>query len=314
MNNGIVTDFEGHTFLNKKRMIYYWLKIDYNNTSKCTENICANYIHKIKKYNSIDVALRLSFPENPNYYNYGKGATTKIINYINKYIGDKLSIIKFKIDNNKVYVICNYINDDECVLHISIINKIFKEAKIQKVHEYWDTHEFDGFTILCPCGCGNYFSTEKEMCEYHNRNYDSYGHMKRSGATMKEALSGPKSKKILCPCGCNGYFSSEKEICKYYNRSIGAYASMKMYNKNYSTEICLGIIPNLKVRNHHILHTYLTDTLYLEKIFEKDNKIYCECKDNEQDVILNKEVVENICREYNLNKIREKHKLIPIQS
>ena len=360
MNNGIVTDFEGHTFLNKKRMIYYWLKIDYNNTSKCTENICANYIHKIKKYNSIDVALRLSFPENPNYYNYGKGATTKIINYINKYIGDKLSIIKFKIDNNKVYAICNYINDDECVLHISIINKIFKEAKIQKVHEYWDTHEFDGFAILCPCGCGNYFSTEKEMCEYHNRsiiayrsmkvkgstmleallgpqkilcpcgcgnyfstekemceyhnrNYDSYGHMKRSGATMKESLSGPKSKKILCPCGCNSYFSSEKEICKYYNRSIGAYASMKMQNKD-NIEICLGIIPSLKVRNHHSLHTYLTDTLYLEKIFEKNNKIYCECKINEEDVVLSKEVVENICREYNLNKIREKHKLIPIQS
>ena len=311
MSNGIVTDFEGHTFLNKKRMVYYWLKIDYNNASKYTEkNIYTYYIYKIKEYNSIDVALRLYFPENPNYYNYGKWTNAnniKTINYINKYIGDKLSIIKFKIDNNKVYAICNYINGDECILNISIINKMFKEAKIQKVHEYWDTHEFDGFAILCPCGCGNYFSSEKEMCEYHNRSYNGYIYMKIKGATMLEALLGPK--KILCPCGCGNYFGSEKEMCKYYNRNINTYKQLKKYN---NIEICLGIIPNLKVLNRHLFHTYLTDTLYLEKIFEKDNKIYCECKINKEDVILNKEVVENICREYNLNKIKEKHKLIHI--
>jgi adenosine deaminase len=88
------------------------------------------------------------------------------------------------------------------------------------------------------------------------------------------------------------------------------YRNNKHYKNNI--EICLGIIPSLKVSNHRNLHTYLTDTLYLEKVFEKDNKIYCECKDNGEDVVLSKEVVENICREYNLNKIREKHKLIPI--
>ena len=406
MSNGIVTDFEGHTFLNKKRMVYYWLKIDYNNASKYTEkNIYTYYIYKIKEYNSIDVALRLSFPENPNYYNYGKWTNAnniKTINYINKYIGDKLSIIKFKIDNNKVYVICKNTDNTESILHISIINKMFKEAKIQKVHEYWDTHEFDGFAILCPCGCGNYFSTEKEMCEYHNRSYDGYINMKFNGATMLEALLGRKKilcpcgcgnyftseakmceyhnrsykayssmkcygatmleallgpQKILCPCGCGNYFDTEKEMCEYHNRSYGGYISMKvrgstmleallgpskilcpcgcgnyftseakmceyynrpisMYrnNKHYKNniEICLGIIPNLTKNNHHPFHTYLTDTLYLEKVFEKDNKIYCECKDNGEDVVLSKEVVENICREYNLNKIREKHKLIPI--
>jgi hypothetical protein len=354
----IVTDFEGHIFSSGKKMTCYWLKIDYDSTSKCIEGTMYNYYNrKIKEYNSIDIALCLSLPENINNFNYKKSGI-ETINYINKYIGDKLFIKKFITVDNKVYAICKNIDNTESILHISIINKIFREARIQKVHEYWDTHEFNGFAMLCPCGCGNYFPSEVEMCEYHNRNYNgylhmkhkgatmlkallgpqkilcpcgcgnyftseakmceyhnrdysSYGHMKYDGATMKEALLGPKPKKILCPCGCNSYFSSEKEMCEYYNRSISAYANMKMYNKN-NIEICLGIIPSLKVSNHRNLHTYLTDTLYLEKVFEKDNKIYCECKDNGEDVVLSKEVVENICREYNLNKIREKHKLIPI--
>lgn len=340
----IATDFEGHVFLNKKEMFKYWFTIDYDDYYNGKQF----YNDSMKKYNSMEIALHLNIV--PNKYKLIKN-----LKYINKYLKDKILIYKFILIDNNFYAICKDMNNIKCILHIDIINKMLKESRIQKVHEYWDTHEFNGFAILCPCGCGNYFATFREMCEYHNRSIQAFNSFRNRGYTMKEALIGPE--KILCPCGCGNYFDNQKDMCKYHNRSYGGYLRMikngatieealigrkkiscpcgcgryfssetkmceyynictttyfRMRNKNYSAEICLGIIPNLKIRNSHILHTYLTNTLYLEKVFEKDNKIYCECKDNGEDVVLSKEVVENICREYNLNKIREKHKLIPI--
>ena len=144
---------------------------------------------------------------------------------------------------------------------------------------------------------GNKFKSIKDMCRYWGIKYNVYIVRKHYGWTLEECLEG----KYYVYDHKGNKFKSIKDMCEYWNIDYVRYKERKY--RGYSLEECLGIIPYISLDNKRIVHTYLTYNLYLERIISIDNILYCECILDNNPVVLHEDIVRNICREYNTNKI-----------
>ena len=96
-------------------------------------------------------------------------------------------------------------------------------------------------------------------------------------------------------------FNTEKEMCEYWGVNYDMYRSGK--RSNWELEECLRIVPHISLNNKRIIHTYLTNNLYLKKLHYINGIIYCECILDNNPIVIHSEVVRSICREYNTNRI-----------
>ena len=302
------TDHKGNVFNSEKEMCEYW------------------GINNVTFYSRIKVGISLKDALETEIINNFKQSTDHLGNVFNS-VAEMCEYWGIPVNTYRTRIRMGWSEKD--ALETKVKEKLYTDHKgnvfdsVTEMCRYWGVSKTTYRTRIgrgwskkealeiknkrskqCTDHKGNVFNSEKEMCEFYGIPVHIYRRRIKAGMSLKNALETKVINGRFKPCTDHDGrpFESVIEKCEYYGIPVYVYHSRK--RRGWLEEEALGIVPRLPLGSHS--NSQVTDNLYIVSCKDINGSIYCNCIYNGNSIILHEDIIRDICRQYNENRILKK--------